>query len=118
MTTQTDIESYPKLGASWEGFILEQVIRHIGARPDECFFWATHAGAELDLLIVRGRQRWGFEIKRTSSPQVTASMRTAWEDLKLTKLDVVHAGEHTFPLTDKIRAVTSSRLLVDIPKLK
>lgn len=51
LKTQTDLEVHPKLGASWEGFVLEQVIRHLGLLPEECFFWATHSGAELDFLV-------------------------------------------------------------------
>lgn len=113
-----ELESHPKLGASWEGFILEQLIGHLDAGPEECFFWATHAGAELDLLIVRGRQRWGFEIKRTSAPHVTPSMRSALHDLDLRRLDVIHAGAHTFPLAAKIRAVSAIRMLEDVPRLR
>ncbi|MEQ9081927.1 MAG: DUF4143 domain-containing protein [Sandaracinaceae bacterium] len=60
---------HPKLGASWEGVAMQQVVAAIGARADECHFWATHAGAELDLLVVRGNRRRGFEIKRTESPK-------------------------------------------------
>ncbi len=114
---RADLESHPKCGASWEGFAIDQIIRHLGARPEECYFWATHGGAELDLLIVRGRKRYGFEIKRTTTPKVTPSMRHALEDLKLTNLDVIHAGEHTFPLADKIRAVPLQNLLEDISPL-
>ncbi len=109
-----DLEAHPKCGASWEGFIMDQVIRHMGARPEECYFWATHAGAELDLLIVRGRKRHGFAIKRTSAPRVTPSMRHALNDLKLTQLDVIHAGDHTFPLAEGIRAVSMAGLLQDL----
>jgi hypothetical protein len=112
-----DLEAHPKCGASWEGFVMDQIIRHTGARSEECFFWATHAGAELDLLIVRGRKRYGFEIKRTTAPKTTSSMRHALEDLKLTQLDVIHAGDHTFPLAEKIRAVPLSRILQDIAPL-
>lgn len=114
LSTLADLESHPKLGASWEGFVIEQVARWIGARSDECFFWATHSGAELDLLVVRGRLRLGFEVKRTVAPKVTASMRVAMRDLGLSRLDVVHAGDATFPLSDKIRAVALRRLLEDI----
>jgi len=114
---RADLESHPKCGASWEGFAIDQIIRHVGARPEECHFWATHGGAELDLLIVRGRKRLGFEIKRTSAPKSTPSMRHALEDLKLTRLDVIHAGDHTFPLTEKIRAVPLHHLLQDISPL-
>ncbi len=114
---QADVLAHPKCGASWEGFVMEQVIRHVGARPEECYFWATHAGAELDLVIVRGRKRLGFEIKRTSAPSVTPSMRHAMEDVKLTRLTVVHAGEHTFPMTKEIQAVAAIRILSDMPPL-
>jgi predicted AAA+ superfamily ATPase len=114
---KADLEAHPKCGASWEGFAIDQIIRHLGARPEECHFWATHAGAELDLLVVRGRYRYGFEIKRTTAPKTTPSMRHALEDLKLTNLDVIHAGDHTFPLAEKIRAVPLQNLLEDISPL-
>jgi uncharacterized protein len=102
---------HPKLGASWEGFILGELRRHLGARRDECFFWATHAGAELDLLVVRGQKRIGFEVKRTDSPTLTRSMNHALEDLRLDRLDVVHAGPRTFSLAPKVRAVAARELL-------
>jgi predicted AAA+ superfamily ATPase len=114
ITRLQDLERHPKLGASWEGFVIGQVIRQIGAKPEECYFWGTHAGGELDLLIVRGRKRLGFEIKRTSSPRLTPSMRNALRDLKLNSLDVIHAGENTFPMADGIRAVAFSNLLEDL----
>jgi predicted AAA+ superfamily ATPase len=112
-----DVESHPKCGASWEGFVMNQLIRHLGARPEECYFWATHAGAELDLLIVRGRKRLGFEIKRTATPTVTPSMRHALTDLQLDKLEVIHAGEHTFPLSGQIRAVALADILTELDPL-
>ena len=117
LKTLKDLEGHPKVGASWEGFVLEQVTYRLAARADECFFWATHGGAELDLLVVRGQQRLGFEIKRTTSPQITPSMRYALSDLKLRSLDVIHAGEKTFPMDKKIRAVALMRLLLDIKPL-
>jgi uncharacterized protein len=113
-----DLEGHPKLGASWEGFLLEQVVHHLGAKPGECFFWATHTGAELDLLVVRGNQRLGFEIKRTSAPALTPSMRSALADLELHRLDVLHAGAHTFPLADRVKAVAAARLLQDVAPLR
>jgi predicted AAA+ superfamily ATPase len=102
---ERDLEGHPKVGASWEGFALDQVVRHMGARAEDCYFWATHAGAELDLLIVRGRRRWGFEVKKTSAPGLTRSMHIAIEDLRLDRLDVIHAGRDTFALAAKVRAV-------------
>jgi len=113
-----DLESNPKLGASWEGFLLNQVIERLEARREECFFWATHQGAELDLLVVRGNKRLGFEFKRTSTPTVTKSMHIAMHDLKLDSLTVIHAGPHSFPLPDGVQAVAASRLLEDIPTLR
>lgn len=105
-----DLAGHPKVGASWEGFVLAELVTQLGARPEEVFFWATHAGAELDLLVVRGRQRRGFEIKRTTSPRTTRSMHTAREVLGLDAIDVVHAGEVTFPMAEGIRAVAFGRL--------
>jgi len=114
LRTHLDVESHPKLGASWEGLIIDQLTRWLGADPRECFFWSTHAGAEIDLLVVRGKQRLAFEIKRTSSPAVTPSMRHALDDLELDRLDVIHGGDQTFPLTDRIRAVAFARMFEDI----
>ena len=118
LRTLKDLEGHPKVGASWEGFAMEQVVRRLGARRDECYFWATHGGAELDLLVVRGQRRWGFEFKRTSSPKVTPSVRSALSDLQLRSLDIIHAGETTFPLDKRIRAVALTRLFEDIGPLK
>lgn len=114
---KADLESHPKVGASWEGFLIDQTVRHLGARPEECHFWATHGGAELDLLVVRGRKRLGFEFKRTTSPRVTPSMRVALEDLNLSELVVVHAGENSFPLANRIRAVSAFDMLESIAAL-
>jgi predicted AAA+ superfamily ATPase len=112
-----DLEGHPKIGASWEGFALEQIKSYLGTREDECFFWATHSGAELDLLVIRGRSRRGFEFKRTDSPRITPSMRSAMADLRLNSLDVVHAGDHTFELSKRIRAVALSRAHSDLKPL-
>ncbi|HEY3358009.1 MAG TPA: ATP-binding protein [Polyangia bacterium] len=108
LASPSEVLRHPKLGASWEGFMLEQVIRLLRAQREECFFWATYAGAELDLLVVRGRHRLGFEFKRTDAPRVTPSMRAALNDLGLERLEVIHAGARTFPLAAKIRALAAS----------
>jgi predicted AAA+ superfamily ATPase len=117
LNERQDLERHPKIGASWEGFGIAQVVERLGARPEECFFWATHAGAELDLLVLRGRRRLGFEFKRTTAPEVTRSMRIALQDLGLASLDVVHAGEHTFPLDRRVRAISLARILSDLEPL-
>ena len=110
------LRSHPKVGASWEGFALSQVILHLRARPEQCYFWATHQGAELDLMVVDGRRRRGFELKRSSAPVVTKSMHIALADLRLDSLDVIHAGPHTFQLGPRMRAVPLSRLLHDVER--
>ncbi len=118
LPSRRDVENHPKSGASWEGFILDQLMQQLGTRPEECFFWRTHAGAELDLLVVRGRQRLGFEIKRTSAPAVTPSMRSALHDLKLDALTVIHAGDRSFPLAKGIRAMTWNAIVTDLAALR
>lgn len=109
--TKYELEQHPRVGASWEGFLVEQVVAATGAHVEETYFWRTEHGAELDLLLVRGRRRVGFEFKRSSAPVVTPSMRSALADLRLEELLVVHAGEHAFPLGERIRAVPWSRLV-------
>src|SRR6185369_4851349 len=79
LESRDDVLGHPKVGASWEGFAVGEIVDHLGARPEECFFWKVHSGAELDLLIRRGNQSRGFELKLTSSPRVTSSMRSALE---------------------------------------
>ena len=111
LRTLRDLEGHPKLGASWESFVIEQVIRRLQVNSEECFFWSTYSGAELDLLIVRGRKKIGFEIKRTSSPRITPSIKHAMTDLKLNRLDVIHAGDETFAMERKIRAVALQNIL-------
>jgi uncharacterized protein len=95
--------THPRAGASWEGFALEQVLRL--AKPDQAWFWATHQGAELDLLMFKGAQRIGVEFKRADVPRLTPSMRIAMDDLKLDAMYVLHPGLHRFPLADGIEAV-------------
>lgn len=109
-----DLERHPKVGASWEGFLLQLVLEHLGAAPEECFFWATHSGAEIDCVWMRGRRRWGFEFKRTSAPTLTRSTRTALDLLDLQRLYIIHAGAETFPLSAKVTAIAASRVLEDL----
>lgn len=97
------LATHPQSGASWEGFALEQVLRL--AKPDQAFFWATHQGAELDLLMLRGSERIGVEFKRSAAPKVTPSMRIAMDDLKLDALYVMYPGLYRYPMADRIEAV-------------
>lgn len=107
--TMDELLSHPKSGASWEGFALEQVLRV--AAPDEAYFWATHAGAELDLLLVRGARRVGVEFKRADAPRLTPSMTIALADLKLDALYVVYPGERRYALADRVEVVPLAALL-------
>jgi predicted AAA+ superfamily ATPase len=83
----------------------------------DCYFWGTHGGAELDLLVVQGRQRLGFEVKRTVAPRISPSMRSALSDLRLDSLDLIHAGAESFPLGPGMRALAFPRLLEDLQPL-
>ena len=114
IATFHELERHPKVGASWEGFIVENLISVLGVDARECFFWATHGGGEIDLIVRDGRGWRGFEIKRTSAPKATRSMHSALTELPLAGVDVVYAGEQTFPLAKRIRAVAAERLLEDI----
>jgi len=107
--TLEELLTHPHSGASWEGFALEQVLQL--AQPDEAWFWATHQGAELDLLLMRGRQRVGVEFKRADAPRVTPSMRIAMAELELDALYVVYPGRHRYLLDDGMEAVPLGHLL-------
>jgi predicted AAA+ superfamily ATPase len=96
--------SNPRLGAFWEGFALEEVLRKFRAKQEECFFWGTQSGAELDLLLHKDGKALGFEFKYSDAPKVTPSMRIAQEDLKLDHTYVIHPGHGSFPMTEKITA--------------
>jgi predicted AAA+ superfamily ATPase len=112
--SNTDLDRHPKVGASWEGFILEQLLAHLSVDSDRVYFWATHGGAELDLFVPRGQRGVGFEIKRTTTPKITPSINAALDALNLQEVVVIHAGDQTFPLSKKVRAVPASRLIEDI----
>ena len=115
IVSREDLEAHPIVGVSWESFALNEIIEHIQVRPHECFFWATHAGSELDLLLVRGNRRIGFEFKRTSTPTVSRSMHVALSDLRLEHLYVVHPGEHSFPLQTNMSALALSTFRKELP---
>ena len=97
------LEGHPKLGASWEGFALEEVLRITGSR--EAYFWATHAGAELDLLAHWRGKRWGFEFKYSDAPGMTKSMHIALEDLRPERLFVIYPGKDVYPLHDHVEVL-------------
>jgi uncharacterized protein len=98
--TQLDLETHPKSGASWEGYVIEEVIK--STAPDEAYFWSTHSGAELDLLLLKDGRRVGIECKRMDAPRLTTSMRVALEDLQLDQLLVIYPGSRTYSLAEKV----------------
>ncbi len=110
---ENNILSHPKLGGSWEGFIIEQILDLANVR--EAYFWATHAGAELDLLIFKNGKRIGFEIKYADAPTRTKSMTIALEDLRLDILYVIYPGRESYPIDKNIQVVGVKEL---IPLLK
>ena len=103
LPTEKALLSHPKVGASWEGFVIEQVL---AAEPhDGAWFWATHQGAEIDLILRRGERLLGVECKRADAPRVTPSIRIALEDLGLARVAVIYPGKKRFAMADRVDAV-------------
>lgn len=107
--TMEQLLTHPKLGASWEGYIIEETLKAL--RPDEQYFWATHQGAELDLLLIHRGRRYGIEVKRQDAPRLTPSMRIAMEDLSLDALVVLYPGAQAYPLSEGITAAPVDSLV-------
>jgi predicted AAA+ superfamily ATPase len=105
------VELHPKCGLSWEGFAIQQIIKHLAHDKCDAYFWRTNAGAELDLLIVKNNKKMGFEIKYTSTPKISPSMLAAIEDLKLDKLVVVVPEGEPYPLRTNIAVIGLYELL-------
>lgn len=104
--TRKDLEMHPKSGASWEGYAVEETLKAL--EPDEAYFWATHNGAELDLLLFKRGKRIGVECKRADAPALTASMRIALHDLKLDELKIVYPGDKRYALSERVTVVPLS----------
>jgi hypothetical protein len=111
--SRRDLELHPKVGASWEGYAVEEVLKAL--RPDEAYFWATHQGAELDLLLFRRGRRVGVECKRMDAPKLTTSMRIAMSDLKLDRLVVVYPGTKRYALAADVEVVPLAELVGATP---
>ena len=95
--------SHPKAGASWEGFVIEQIL--LREPHDEVFFWATHQGAEIDLILRRGDALYGVECKRADTPRLTPSIRIALDNLNIKRVFVIYPGIHRFPLSSQVEVV-------------
>ncbi len=106
-----ELESNPKLGASWEGYALEETIRSLNARPEECFFWGIHSQAELDLLVLKDGKKLGFEFKYKDAPTISPSMKKSSELLSLDNLTVVYPGNREYELAENIRVASLDGIL-------
>jgi len=101
--SEKELLTHPKCGASWEGYVIEETIKAV--QPDEAYFWATHNGAEIDLVLVKDGRTFGVECKRVDAPRLTPSMRIALEDLKLKQIAVVYPGTRRYSLAERVNAV-------------
>ena len=109
IANQRDLENHPKVGASWEGYAVEEVLKSV--RPAEAYYWATHNGAELDLLLFKDGRRIGVECKRADAPVLTPSMRIALADLKLDRLCVLYPGDKTYSLAKKVEVIPLAKFV-------
>jgi len=107
--SEGELVLHPRMGASWEGYVIEEIIK--SARPDEVYFWSTYSGAELDLLLTKDQRRIGVECKRMDAPKLTPSMRTAKQDLELDRLVVVYPGSQPYSLTEGINVLPLARAI-------
>src|SRR5258706_1989546 len=109
IANQHDLEHHPKVGASWEGYAVEEVLKAV--QPDEAYYWATYSGAEIDLVLFKRGRRIGVECKRTDAPTLTPSMRTALDNLKLDELQVVYPGEKRYTLAKGVEVVPLAEMV-------
>ena len=108
ISTEKELLLHPRSGASWEGFVIEEIIK--ATAPDEIYFWGTHSGAELDLLMIKNGEKIGVECKRVDAPKLSPSMRASMQDLQLSRLLVVYPGTKSYPLGDNIHAIPLTSL--------
>lgn len=103
ISSHADLFSHPKSGASWEGYVIEEVLKSV--QPDEAYFWATHQGAEIDLLLLKQGRMYGVECKKVDAPRRTPAMQIVLKDLQLERLAVIYPGHLRYPLDARIEAV-------------
>jgi hypothetical protein len=101
--SEKELLMHPKCGASWEGYVIEETLHQL--RPDEAYYWATHNGAEIDLVMIKDGRMFGVECKRLDAPKLTPSMKTALQDLHLERMAVIYPGTQRYKLADHIEAV-------------
>jgi predicted AAA+ superfamily ATPase len=110
---EQNLQRHPKMGASWEGYAIEEVLKLV--EPDDSYFWATHGGAELDLLVFKNDRRYGIEVKHQDAPTLTASMRTALADLQLDHLTVLYPGLRNYTLAERVTVMPLTSLATGHP---
>ncbi|MFA5159383.1 MAG: ATP-binding protein [Candidatus Omnitrophota bacterium] len=108
LKTEAEILHHPSCGASWEGYVIEEVVHSVD--PDDIYYWATHNGAEIDLVFFKGGRMYGIEIKRADAPTMTPSMRIALEDLELEYIAVIYPGEKYYKLHKKVFVIPFDKL--------
>lgn len=114
LENKKDVLSHPKLGASWEGFALEEAVKTAGLKEEEVFFWSVHSAAEVDLVFPKKGRLYGLEVKYVQAPRVTNSMRSAMAELSLSHLWIIYPGKVSYPLDKNITVIPMS----DLNKIK
>ncbi len=107
--SEGDLLAHPGCGSSWEGYVIEEALSAI--QPDEAYFWATHNGAELDLLLLKNGKRIGLECKRADAPRITPSIKIALADLELDRLLVIYPGNRCYSLAERVEALPLTELI-------
>lgn len=115
LKTESDLYNHPRCGASWEGYVIEAVIRFV--EPDGVYFWATHNGAEIDLVFMKRGRMYGIECKRSDAPAMTPSMRIALKDLKLEHIAVIYPGRQRYTIADRVTAAPLSAVMGGMKEL-
>ena len=103
LKTKTETHRHPSCGASWEGYVIEELVHAV--EPDDLYYWATHQGAEIDLIFFKNGRMYGVEVKYADAPGMTPSLRIALEDLKLEHIAVIYPGEKRYGLHKKISVI-------------
>jgi predicted AAA+ superfamily ATPase len=101
--SEKELLMHPKSGASWEGYVIEETLHQL--RPDEAYYWATHNGAEIDLVMIKGGRMFGVECKRLDAPKLTPSIKIALKDLHLEQILVIYPGSQRYKIADHVEAV-------------
>lgn len=114
LSTHAELLQHPKLGASWEGFALEEIIRANEARSQDCYFWSTYSGAEVDLLLHKKGKLIAFEFKFSDAPKLTKSMHIALQDLPIEHLFVIYPGKQNYPLSEKVTVKSLENYLIEV----